>query len=209
MLYWPQVHWLQLMAVMVGSINQMSRCCSSASFSFLIYSFGFSEEFYMKQRNCFVSSWARRRIFAGSIVALQRMLRVFFAELNCNESKSSSMAYQDNVSARSTFHRKLISTLNLFFQQKLWSFSSKRLFCDVAKDEMRTWNVSRKFNRRKTFAKSNILIAKIFNWQTFRLLILIVLIVCFAKLSLGFLISFSKGFHIELIRRTLFPTIKR
>lgn len=25
MLYWPQVHWLKLMAVMVGSINQVSR----------------------------------------------------------------------------------------------------------------------------------------------------------------------------------------
>jgi hypothetical protein len=24
MLYWPQVHWLKLMAVMVGSINQVS-----------------------------------------------------------------------------------------------------------------------------------------------------------------------------------------
>jgi hypothetical protein len=47
MLYWPQVHWLKLMAVMVGSINQVSRRASPLERQvlsltrFLIYFFHF------------------------------------------------------------------------------------------------------------------------------------------------------------------------
>lgn len=87
MLYWPQVHWLKLMAVMVGSINQASSFPDLPVHQFLIPTFrhpfhsqwkNSSTELSRSDENAVraLDRRTRRWIITGSVMALSGMLQV-------------------------------------------------------------------------------------------------------------------------------------
>jgi hypothetical protein len=80
MLYWPQVHWLKLMAVMVGSINQVSPLVvlSPCHLPFLFSINVNRTESARDRENALraVDGRTRGRIIACAAVAVLRMPKV-------------------------------------------------------------------------------------------------------------------------------------
>ena len=79
MLYWPQVHWLKIMSVMVGSINQVSLFNSAINFNSLM---PFSFRILMKQSWCCSSFWQK----SLKVVQVQFQYGSFANVLNISRS---------------------------------------------------------------------------------------------------------------------------